>query len=65
MDRQKVMYIPAGQVARVRELLENGRQYRKLATEYPKPVTEAVLAGLKDTCNFAASSGKPVPSLES
>ena len=45
--RQKVVHIPAGQVARVRELLENGRRYRKLEAEYSRLVTEAALAGLK------------------
>lgn len=50
--RQKIVHIPVGQVARVKELLENGRRYRKLEAEYSRLVTEAAIAGLKkkDVC---------------
>ena len=50
--RQKIVHIPVGQVAKVKELLENGRRYRKLEAEYSRLVTEAAIAGLKkkDVC---------------
>ena len=47
--RQKVRHIPDGQLARVRELLESGRRYRKLEAEYSRLVTEAAISGLKKT----------------
>lgn len=45
--KQKVWHIPNGQVSRVRELLENGKRYRKLEAEYSRLVSEASVEGLK------------------
>ena len=47
--QQKVRHIPDGQLARVRELLESGKRYRKLEAEYSRLVTEAAISGLKKT----------------
>ena len=38
-----------GSIARVRELLESGKRYRKLEAEYSRLVTEAAISGLKKT----------------
>ena len=47
--QQKVRHIPDGQLSRVRELLENGKRYRRLEAEYSRLVTEAAISGLKKT----------------
>ena len=47
--KQKLRHIPAGLVARVRKLVEDGRRYRKLEREYSRLVTEESLDALKKT----------------
>lgn len=46
---QRYKHIPNDQLAHVKKLLENGRRYRKLETEYTRLVTEASLDSLKKT----------------
>ena len=45
--RQVCKYVPPCAVARVKELIENGRRYRRLEAEYSRLVTAQSLSSLK------------------
>ena len=47
--RRRYMNVPASLVPRVRELIANGRRYRRLEREYARLVTEESLDALKKT----------------
>ena len=47
--KQISKYVPPSAVARVKKLVENGRRYRQLESEYARLVTEESLGRLKKT----------------
>lgn len=47
--KRKYKNIPSALVPRVKQLIENGRRYRKLEAEYCRLVTEASFDALKKT----------------
>ena len=57
--KRRYVHVPAGCVERVKELVENGRRYRALESEYSRLVTEASLegAGEKTSSSPAPGSG--------
>ena len=42
--KQVCKYVPPSAVARVKELIENGRRYRRLEAEYSRLVTDASMS---------------------
>ncbi|MBP1589705.1 MAG: hypothetical protein ILO10_05870 [Kiritimatiellae bacterium] len=59
--KRRYVHVPAACVARVKELVENGKRYRALESEYARLVTEASLedAGEKTAspCRVPGSGG--------
>jgi len=49
--KRKYRNIPAALVSRVKKLIEDGRRYRRLETEYARLVTEQSLDSLKKTAD--------------
>ena len=49
--KRKYANVPAELVPRVKKLVENGRRYRRLETEYARLVTDESLAALKKTAD--------------
>ena len=49
--KQKHKHVPTAAVSRVKQLIANGKRYRKLEAEYSRLVTEEALEGLKKTAD--------------
>ena len=48
---RKYKSVPLAAVSRVKQLIANGKRYRKLEAEYSRLVTEEALEGLKKTAD--------------
>ena len=55
--KRRYVHVPASCVERVKELVENGKRYRALESEYSRLVTEAALEGAGEKTSFCPIPG--------
>ena len=57
--KRRYVHVPAACVERVKELVENGKRYRALESEYAQLVTDASMEGAGEKLHFPAATPLP------